>query len=60
MSAMRRALPIIVAATTGVLSGIYVFKPLFVNGAHDLKVVSGQKNSDHAESQPVTNGEGTK
>ncbi|KAF9055888.1 hypothetical protein BJ165DRAFT_1429287 [Panaeolus papilionaceus] len=29
MSALRRALPFLVAATTGVVSGIYIFKPAF-------------------------------
>jgi len=58
MSAIRRAIPFIAAATTGVLSGIYIFKPLFVNRANDLKVFPRQNISDHAESQLPTNGKG--
>jgi len=57
MLAMRRAMPFIVAATTGVLSGIYVFKPLFANRVYDLTIVPSQ-NIDYQET--VTNDKETK
>ncbi|KAF8167451.1 hypothetical protein B0H34DRAFT_17645 [Crassisporium funariophilum] len=44
MSALQRAFPYLVAATTGVISGVYIFKPMVTKEAQDLSEVPSQTN----------------
>lgn len=45
MSGFRRAFPYLVAAGTGVISGMYIFKPLVAKEANEFNAPSQTKRS---------------
>jgi hypothetical protein len=60
MSGFRRAVPFLIAAGTGIISGIYIFKPLVVEEANELSNPPSQSKvatDGHKESQDISNKE---
>ncbi|KDR85629.1 hypothetical protein GALMADRAFT_374999 [Galerina marginata CBS 339.88] len=52
MSAIRRAVPFFVAAMTGVVSGIYIFKPLVIQETKELSNPRDQHNVISSDTSP--------
>ncbi|KAF8963938.1 hypothetical protein BDZ97DRAFT_1919468 [Flammula alnicola] len=52
MSGIRRAFPFLVAAATGIISGIYIFKPLLVQDGNELAIGPGSQPNITASNSP--------
>jgi len=58
MSVLRRAIPLFVAAATGIASGIYIFKPIVDSQTNDLKLHIPKGDDPSVENTSQPNGDG--